>query len=270
MKESLTIREGELGFVSRMSGGLRTRNPIHRHDELELNLAISGEAEYLVDGELLRFLPGQALWLFPEQEHALASASPSFSMWVIVFRRRLLRETCNEEERKPLLGMKAPLESFRQLGHDVFKKLGQVCEEAAESAEVDSEMFNATLRYLMVRAWKGTLESEVEALDPMRLHGSVFRAAMRLHETPQIESLGELSKEVGLSQEHLSRMFRRQMGLSLSAYRNVQRMRRFIELRQEGERYNLLEAALEAGFGSYAQCFRVCKALKGVAPSELS
>jgi AraC-like DNA-binding protein len=71
--------------------------------------------------------------------------------------------------------------------------------------------------------------------------------------------------DIGLSR--LSRVFKAEMGMSLVEYRNRLRLDRFSVLLDRG-RTNLLEAALAAGFGSYAQFHRVFRALRHVTPRE--
>src|SRR6185436_8837980 len=67
-----------------------------------------------------------------------------------------------------------------------------------------------------------------------------------------------LAADFRVSPGYLARTFKREMGLSLVEYRNRLRLERFFETsqRQEGSG-TLLCAALEAGFGSYAQFHRV-------------
>lgn len=74
-----------------------------------------------------------------------------------------------------------------------------------------------------------------------------------------------LAKQFCISPGHLARTFRQEMGTSLVDYRNHLRLDRFFALTQQGQR-NLLESALEAGFGSYAQFHRVHRQVTGVAP----
>jgi AraC-like DNA-binding protein len=64
----------------------------------------------------------------------------------------------------------------------------------------------------------------------------------------------------------LAKHFRREVGVSLLDYRNRLRIERFLELARESG--NLLQAALDAGFGSYAQFHRVFRQQIGVTPKE--
>lgn len=79
----------------------------------------------------------------------------------------------------------------------------------------------------------------------------------------------QLAMELGVSPGHLARSFKREMGLSLVDYRNRRRIDRFFDaISRAGDNVNLLDAALQAGFGSYAQFHRVYRKFLGTAPRE--
>jgi AraC-like DNA-binding protein len=60
------------------------------------------------------------------------------------------------------------------------------------------------------------------------------------------------------------------MGVSLVDYRNRLRIDRFFEaIHRSGSTGNLLDAALEAGFGSYAQFHRVYRKFVGATPRDI-
>jgi AraC-like DNA-binding protein len=78
-----------------------------------------------------------------------------------------------------------------------------------------------------------------------------------------------LASELGVSPGHLARSFKREMGISLVDYRNRLRLDRFFEaVQRRGGSSNLLDAALEAGFGSYAQFHRVYRKFLGATPRD--
>ena len=57
--------------------------------------------------------------------------------------------------------------------------------------------------------------------------------------------------------------------MSISRFRNQQRLQRFLRLYGTGRRTTALAAAHEAGFGSYAQFYRVFREQTGRSPSAL-
>jgi transcriptional regulator GlxA family with amidase domain len=76
-----------------------------------------------------------------------------------------------------------------------------------------------------------------------------------------------LARATHMTPRTLAKHFRAQVGVSLLDYRNRIRVERFLSLVERDGR-NLLDAALEAGFGSYAQFHRVFRSLLGVTPKE--
>jgi AraC-like DNA-binding protein len=97
-------------------------------------------------------------------------------------------------------------------------------------------------------------------------NGLAVAAIQALHEDVTLDG-GALAKRVGVSAGKLARDFKTEMGLSLVEYRNRLRLERFLALVDRGGG-NLLEAALDAGFGSYAQFHRVFRAMLGTTPRE--
>jgi AraC-like DNA-binding protein len=95
-------------------------------------------------------------------------------------------------------------------------------------------------------------------------HPVVRRTARLLDENPALGGK-ELASTLDISLSRLARVFKAQMGMSLVEYRNRVRLERFQGLLDAG-RDNLLDAALAAGFGSYAQFHRVFRALHGSPP----
>jgi AraC-like DNA-binding protein len=140
--------------------------------------------------------------------------------------------------------------------------------ELREIEEVDDTLFNLGLSYLLLRAWHDFLDSD-DIVGGVDVHPAVDRAARLLHADPDVGSLAELARTVGLSPSHLSRLFTNQVGLSISRFRNQQRLQRFVRLYGNGRRATALAAAHQAGFGSYAQFYRVVRQETGHNPSAL-
>jgi AraC-like DNA-binding protein len=95
-------------------------------------------------------------------------------------------------------------------------------------------------------------------------HPAVAKAVRMLADDPSLGG-AELAAALEVSLSRFARVFKSEMGLSLVDYRNQLRLERFLGLVDTGGT-NLLEAALAAGFGSYAQFHRVFHALRGTTP----
>jgi AraC-like DNA-binding protein len=104
--------------------------------------------------------------------------------------------------------------------------------------------------------------SEVGTEQPK--HPLVRRAAQLLVREPA-QSFEELAKRLGVSKKHMTRTFKLHAATSIVEYRNELRLAQFLS--QVGNR-TLLDAALGAGFGCYAQFHRVFRARFGKTPRE--
>ena len=97
-----------------------------------------------------------------------------------------------------------------------------------------------------------------------RTSGLVSAAVEGLARAPSLSG-ATLAREHGVSVSRLARAFKTETGMSLVEHRNRLRLQRFFRLVEAGQA--LLPAALEAGFGSYAQFHRVFRAQHKVSPA---
>src|SRR4029078_4868884 len=96
------------------------------------------------------------------------------------------------------------------------------------------------------------------------IYCGVPQGAGFLWDDPRL-SASDLAANLLVSPGRFARVFKGEMGVSLVGYRNQLRLERFVKI-MDGGGSSMLEAALEAGFGSYAQFHRVFQALRGTTP----
>ena len=264
MKEILHFCEGADGFALVVGQPPRPRQP-HTHEELEVNLVLRGRASYLFGTRRVPLPTGSMIWLFPRQEHVLIDCSPDFSMWVVVFKPGLVNRRAGKGERR-ILRSRDPGDIFcRPLDPRRADLLDQVY-ASASGGERDIAFVNAALDYALVASWDA-YQFASEPPPPTDVHPAVARAARLLAEADEPVTLGKLARKAGLSPARLSRLFKRQMGTSLTAFRQRKSLERFLRLYRTGARYTLIEAALLAGFGSYPQFHRVFCRVMGMNPA---
>ncbi len=99
---------------------------------------------------------------------------------------------------------------------------------------------------------------------PFRRTSELVSAVVRELASVPTLSAATLAREHGVSLSRLARSFKTEMGMSIVEHRNRLRLQRFHRLVEGGQ--SLLPAALEAGFGSYAQFHRVFRALHQSSP----
>lgn len=258
MREEIELPAGQEGGAWWHEAARQMPRP-HTHAELELNLVRSGSARYLVGERRYDLGPGTLVWLFPGQDHVLVDRSPTLGMWIALFSPGLVRGT----SAPALLGVDDPAGHFcRTLVHAEADRLALLL---ADVADAGAPRANAGLAYLLHTAWAYFAAAAPAPVGPA-VHPAVEQAARLLRDVAV--PLPELAAAVGLSPGRLSRVFRAQTGVSVTDFRNRQRIARFLRL-YGGGRTTLTDAALRAGFGSYPQFHRVYTALEGGPPRSL-
>jgi AraC-like DNA-binding protein len=98
-------------------------------------------------------------------------------------------------------------------------------------------------------------------------HSALVRRVLGALDVDLSLSGGQLARDLGVSAGHLARSFKREMAMSLVDYRNRLRMDRFFEaVYGNADCRTLHDAAIEAGFGSYAQFHRTYRKFHGAPP----
>ena len=128
------------------------------------------------------------------------------------------------------------------------------------------DRFNAGLAHALMETW-WAFESAEDFTETMDVHPAVQRAARLLRDDDQMLSMQTVAMKAGLSESHLSRLFKQQTGVSMVRFRHRCMIERFIRLYGHGRRMNMTEAALAAGFGSYVQFHRVFTQVMGRGPA---
>ena len=267
MIDDLGVRAGLDGRVVRHRvGDVRPR--AHRHAELEVNLVVRGTASYLLGDRRYELAPGTLTWLFPGQDHVLVDESSDHELWWAVFRPALVAQIATTRQARPLLEEDPGGQFSRRLDPSRVRRLSTLFHEIQQAETVDDILVNTGLAYLLSFAWRAFLDSDnvVEGVD---LHPAVEIVARMLRADPDAGDLTALARAARLSASHLSRIFKQQTGVSISRFRNQQRLQRFLRLYGKGRHTTALAAALEAGFGSYAQFYRVFREQTGRSPSAL-
>lgn len=290
MLEDLKISDTYDGFLYLSQSELNPRSiGSHRHVELELNLIIRGELTYVLGGKRYHFTKGTLLWFFPAQEHQLVYRSPDANNYVGVFKPKMIAETCKGDDYGDLKREDINGEGIlnRQLRPESFELLKSIMETlmvgSLDSALLNSEAgfgsqsdfqfehndpdsLNAGLRYLLILCWRLSQE-ESDRDTSLQLHPAVHRALQLLGKGEPI-GLEEIATRSGISSTYLSRLFREQVGIPLNRYRNSVRLSRFMSYYRQPEQKTMLESVFAAGFGSYAQFYKVFHETYGYGPRD--
>lgn len=261
MRQNLNLpsdRDGNLWFYRNLG---RT-HAMHHHAELEFNLVTQGRGLYLLENRKYEIRRGDLLWLFPAQEHVLIEQTLDFEMWIGVFKPAMIRRITTPAHAGVLREPNPPGDFRRRLPNRDLARMETLLYEISGAAE-PSNLFNAGLAFALLEAWRYfECAAEVPVHD---VHPAVEKAA-RLIRNDSSLGLEELAKRAGLSPQRLSRLFKQQTGIALVDFRNRERIEKFLQLYGNGNRTTTLDAALDAGFGSYPQFHRVFKRVMGYPP----
>lgn len=270
------------------------RNPpalkAHRHLELELNVVKSGTIRYVVDDRLYHFPRGSLLWLFPDQTHRLVDRTPDAAYFVAVFRPRMIRHCCRTRRYGALRQASSPggvlhhplpehqfmelvnmLDDLTRDGLDpdlLNREAGFGLTPGFQYRHGDPDGLNAGLRHLLLSSWRRQ-QSGGNSLLNRSLHPVVVRALRHLNLPEAPASLPDVAAACGTTPATLSRVFKRDMGIPISRYRNSIRLAQFMKLWTTGQNSTLLECMHQAGFGSYPQFYRVFRETYGANPRKV-
>lgn len=264
MKQKMRYRLDLEGRV-RLLGNQGYIGHMHHHDELEVSLVTRGRAAFLLLDRRYELRRGVQTWMFPNQEHVIFDQSPDYEMWVCLFSPGLVRRVATGDRYRTLHEAEPPGNWCKRLPSVTVERLESLYTELRDCRE-DPARFNAGLAYALLTSWIAHIEAPEMAGRP--IHPAVELAARMIKNETDALSLSELADRVHLSPARLSTLFKQQIGMPLAAYRQRHQLDRFLKLYSTGERPNLLDAAYEAGFGSYPQFYRVFKRLMGYGPAR--
>ncbi len=228
------------------------------HAELVVLHALKGEARYVIGGRVLRLRAGSLLLAWAGEAHFLARDTPEFDMWVGLISDRFSVGRC---DLPPVDGGGLAAEA-RALRPEVSAGLAGVAQAVQDAPSAAA--WEVGCHWWLMQAWSAW-QAAPEA-GGVALHPSVARAAEALQRDPTLSAVA-LGRIAGLSSGRLGQVFAAEMGESLVAFRTRQKLQRVEDL-VAGQGIDLLNASLEAGFGSYAQFFRAYRGRYGVGPRE--
>jgi AraC-like DNA-binding protein len=274
------VRLDELGIEPPLVGQIWLHMPVvriltahrseestrHLHAEVEMNLAYRGTAVYLVGQHRYRMAPGVLIWLFPGQDHLLIDQSDDFAMWILVARPAVAAKLAASGAHYAVIAEDKPEGHFarRVAEGELDRLLGLF--DLIDSQADDAVCYNQGIEYATAAAWLAFQHAaETESVG---LHPAVESAVRLLRTEDEAETIDVLARRAGLSPSRLSRVFLAQVGISIVEFRNANRLERFHRIRQRAPHLSISAAALDAGFGSYAQFYRVFKAAHGRGPIE--
>ncbi|RFU37836.1 helix-turn-helix domain-containing protein [Actinomadura logoneensis] len=148
------------------------------------------------------------------------------------------------------------------------RELLGACHAGADRLEIE-ERLHTLLDVLLAQPPVGTGDATVSAATRAQHHRLVSRVQEALNSGHLTTGLDELAGLVGSSPHHLSRVFRRVTGRTITAYRNDLRVRAVLEDLAQGPDTALADLAAAHGFTDHSHLTRTIRNHLGECPSAL-
>lgn len=217
------------------------RRPRHFHREPELNLVVKGSATLGVGTRVQHALAGDVVVFEPGQDHVLLHASDDLELFTVALTPELWERSRAREARS------TPATSGRERHTQTVGALFAV-----------AQMHDASVVETLLSALFAQLKAQ--AVPP----SSVSRRAAEQAAAQPGASCSALASQLGTHPSNLSRLVTRELGVPLVELRSRLKLSAFVRLVDAGQSFT--QAALQAEFGSYAQCHRVFRRATGYTP----
>lgn len=239
---------------------------LHAHNDIEINLILSGEAKLLYENEKYHLSQNLLLVLRPGEYHQIYDRSPHFAMKIIVF-PPTFKERYSREERFHPFFLPSSTPVLRILSSDQMVRLLFLATEFQKEdiSPVSANHILTTLFFVLsdfipitnTPTRKGTL------------HPAVGKALKLIAEDGAHLSLNELASRVEIETETLCRLFKKEWGVGYNEYINNLRLENCKTMIQNNSGdVSLIDVALQSGFRSYRSFHRVFKAKFGLSPRD--
>jgi len=210
-----------------------------------VNAVVRGTARLGVGDRTLELGPGELVLFEPGQDHVLLDASPDLELFVVALRPALAERV--RGGRPSVLKEKVAL-SVSEVND--LRERARALDDVRDHGAIEREL--------------GDLFASLGSR-PCTSHVNSRRALVQLRTAPEM-SATELAKRLHTAPAQVSREFHRDLGLTLVEFRARLRLMRFVHLVDAGA--TLTAAALDAEFGSYAQCHRAFRRSLGCSPRD--
>ncbi len=269
LASKITVKAWELpGIVLEYyaySAGTVTPLPSHAHPEYQFGLSFNCQGEYTCQGAVHPIPIGTLSLIHSGESHAPSQRTylpAPATFWMMQVEPSVMDKATAEIAGKPTMPF---ISELFLADRDLVKRFQAFCSTVAFDASRLEQ--DAALIYFLAPLMTRHAEGHLSPVKAQAHHPAVARVRDFLQTYySKNTSLTELATLSGISRFHLSRAFRKETGLSLSAYQQQLRVNQAKKLLVRG--LSISEAAAAVGFYDQSHLGRHFKRLTGVTPGE--
>lgn len=250
-------------------GSFKAQNSLfrlHNHRTYEIYIYISGDAEFHVEGSVFELAPYDILFVCPDEMHRVWHNSETMYNRIIFNVPHSYFENNNITRYEEILRANSATKQCKISGTDTVKSgikdtVNKLVNCISKGETVDSPIVNSLFIEMLYTM------CNIDNFDTIIGKNSKVQSAIdyiNINFKNPI-TLDDVSDNIFISKYHLCRMFKNATGYTVNGYINHRRLMYVEELLRTGN-YNLKEASMEAGFGSYTNFYRLYKNENKISP----
>lgn len=235
----------------------------HLHDELEIVLIDSGPITAYVDDQEYSLENGALCIMFPNQLHSYVDHffANEKNNYIMIFSSDILRSfSVDFDDKIP----KNPVITDPEILNDVRKYLKEACEFSRSKAQFSTEALNA-FSVLVLSKILPCLSLESARHLQKNISADIFTYCNK--NFCENISLETISKELNVSKDHISRLFREKFHTSFKTYISGLRVGRAKKLLKTTNN-SITEIASLSGFNTIRSFNRTFSDITGLSPSQ--
>lgn len=236
----------------------------HYHNAYELYFLLHGEREYFIDDRFYKISEHDVVLIPASVLHRTAGKN-STRILVYFTEDFTLRYLTPQLVDMLKLGKPIVFRPSDELAGEMlrsFEKLNLCYQSNKEENGTGIDAATILMRILLTLATERNVYENVDYKDERM--GKIIRYINENYD--KIDGLDKLSATFFISKYHFCRMFRKNLGVSVTAYLNNIKVRAACKMLSD-KRYTLTDVAIKCGFNSVSYFCKVFKEEMGISPS---
>lgn len=273
------LSEG-ISFTAYRDLVVNTESLVHKHDFIELIYVLSGSASHFIDGTEYKVTKGDLLLIDTDQVHYFRTESSVLQANMILLPDFLSKNLRSDHTALDVFAyflynseyeaddmFRTPLIHFR--GNDLIAAdsiVNTMCDEIVNKENNYAEIVSNYLNILFYMIIRNVEDSSTHIMHDIR---SIIPGIIEYIESNSSEqiTLNEIAKKYYYSPSYFSRAFKKNFGVTFSAYLQNVRIQNVIRLMQDSD-LSIEEISEKIGYHDKRELYRSFKKVTGTTPSS--